>query len=210
VMMPWLSQVETLIEAWYPGEEGGTALARVLFGDVDPSGRLPVTFPVSAAQAPTMGAPRYPAGPDGYDYTEGRDVGYRGYDHLGLTPLFEFGYGVSYASFDYTGLRITRTPTAVQVSCTVTNTGARAGVAVPQLYLSFPAAVGEPPEQLKGFQRVALGAGESTSVQMVLPRSAFAYWASAGWTVPSGTFRVSVGKSSRRLLLAASVQPPTG
>jgi beta-glucosidase len=210
VTMPWLSQVQTLIEAWYPGEEGGTALARVLFGDVDPSGRLPVTFPASAAQAPTMGAPRYPAGPNGYDYTEGRDVGYRGYDRLGLTPLFEFGYGLSYTSFAYTGLRITRTPTAVQVSFTVTNTGVRAGVAVPQLYLSFPAAVAEAPEQLKGFQRIALGAGKSTSVRMALPRSAFQYWAPAGWTVPSGTFRVSVGKSSRRLLPAASLRPPTG
>jgi beta-glucosidase len=210
VTMPWLSQVHTLLEAWYPGEEGGTALAQVLFGDVDPSGRLPVTFPVTAAQAPTMGAPRYPAGPHGYDYTERRDVGYRGYDHRGLRPLFWFGKGLSYTTFAYTGLRITRTRTAVQVSFTITNIGARAGVSVPQLYLSFPAAVGEPPEQLKGFQRVPLGAGVSTSVRMDLPRSAFQYWAPTGWTVPAGGFQVSVGTSSRRLLLAASLQPPSG
>jgi beta-glucosidase len=210
VTMPWLSRVHTLIEAWYPGEEGGTALAKVLFGDVDPSGRLPVTFPTSAAQAPTMGAPRYPAGTDGYDYTEGLDVGYRGYDHRGLTPLFPFGYGRSYTSFAYSGLRITRGPTAVRVSFTVTNTGARTGVSVPQLYLGFPASAGEPPRQLKGFDRVSLGPGASTSVVMTLPTAAFQYWSPNGWKVAAGSYRVSVGLSSRNLPLAQSVQAPSG
>jgi beta-glucosidase len=210
VTMPWLRQVHTLVEAWYPGEEGGTALARVLFGDVDPSGRLPVTFPTSAAQAPTMGAPRYPAGAHGYDYTEGLDVGYRGYDHRRLTPLFPFGYGLSYTSFAYSGLRIAGGRTVTRVSFTVTNTGARAGVSVPQLYLGFPTGVGEPPRQLKRFDRLRLAPGASASVVMTLPRTAFQYWSPTGWRVPAGTFRLWVGKSSRNLVLAQNVQPPSG
>jgi len=209
VTMPWLSRIRTLVEAWYPGEEDGNALAATLFGDTDPSGRLPVTFPVSAAQAPTMGAPRYPAGPKGYDYAEGLDVGYRGFDALGRTPLFPFGYGLSYTSFAFSSLHVARASgsTNITVSFTVANTGHRAGVAVPQVYLGFPAAAGEPPRQLKAFGRAMLGAGASRTLVMTLPRHAFEYWATGGWRISGGSYQVLVGSSSRNLPLHGDVRP---
>jgi beta-glucosidase len=210
VTMPWLGQVRTLVESWYPGQEDGNALAAVLFGDVDPSGRLPVTFPTDAAQAPTMGAPRYPSGPDGYDYTEGLDVGYRGYDAHGLTPLFPFGYGLSYTTFRYSGLRVTPHPGYprgdVALSFTVTNTGDRTGVAVPQVYLGFPIAAGEPPHQLKAFERLTLGPGAARRVTLSLPAHAFDYWGPGGWQAAAGAYQVSVGSSSRDLALTGTIR----
>ena len=106
VTMPWLDQAGAVLEQWYPGEEDGAALAAVLFGDSNPSGHLPVTFPTSDAQSPVMQAGQYPAGPAGYTYTEGLNVGYRGFDAAGLTPLFPFGFGLSYTTFDYSGLTV--------------------------------------------------------------------------------------------------------
>ena len=119
--------MHTLVEAWYPGEEHGNALAAVLFGDVDPSGRLPVTFPTGADRVPAMGSPRYPAGPAGYNYDEGLKVGYRAYEADSLSVLFPFGYGVSYTSFAFSKLSVRSTGAAVQVAFTVTNTGSRDG-----------------------------------------------------------------------------------
>ncbi len=210
VTMPWISRVRTLLEAWYPGEEDGNALAAILFGDADPSGRLPVTFPTTAAQDPAMGMPRYPAGPRGYDYAEGLDVGYRGFDHRSLTPLFPFGYGLSYTTFAYSRLTVRPAPRSsdVKVSCTVTNKGSRTGVAVAQVYVRFPTAAGEPPQQLEAFDRVSLKAGMSQRIVMTLPRRAFQYWAGAGWAIAPGAYRVSVGSSSRNLPITASFRPP--
>ncbi|MGB9377451.1 MAG: glycoside hydrolase family 3 C-terminal domain-containing protein, partial [Mycobacteriales bacterium] len=207
VTMPWLGQVRALLETWYPGQEGGSALAAVLFGDADPSGRLPVTFPTDAAQSPSMGAPRYPAGRDGYDYTERLNVGYRGFDSTGRTPLFLFGYGLSYASFAYTKLAATRVGSGVQVALTVTNTGKRTGVAVPQVYLGFPAAAGEPPRQLRGFDRLLLTPGASQRVTITLDRHAFEYWGAAGWQTATGGYQVWAGASSRDLPLSARLSP---
>jgi beta-glucosidase len=207
VTMPWLDAAGAVLEQWYPGEEDGAALASVLFGDTDPSGHLPVTFPTSAAQDPVMTPGQYPAGPTGYNYTEGLNVGYRGFDAAGLTPLFPFGFGLSYTSFAYSGLTVS-TPDAngaVKAQFTVTNTGSRAGVAVPQLYLSFPAAAGEPPWQLKGFTRVSLAPGASSTVTLSLPRSSFQVWSSTGWKVAGGQFTVAVGPDSRSLALNAPV-----
>lgn len=206
VTMPWLDRVHTLVEVWYAGQEVGNALADVLFGDVDPSGRLPVTFPTSADQSPSMGAPRFPAGPNGYDYTEGLHVGYRGYDAEGLTPLFPFGYGLSYTSFTYSKPCVTpaaRGGDGASVSFTVTNTGQRAGTTVAQVYVGFPAAAGEPPRQLAGFERVTLPAGGSQRVTVKLPASAFRVWSvGQGWKVPGGRYTVQVGTSSRDLPLS--------
>lgn len=209
VTMPWLTKVSTLVETWYPGQEGGDALAAVLFGDADPSGRLPVTFPTSAAQSPSMGAPRYPAGPNGYDYTEGLDVGYRGFDNRGLTPLFPFGHGLSYTTFGYSGLTLTPVTSGtrrdVRVSFTVTNTGQRAGVAVPQVYVGYPAIAQEPPRQLRGFDRFALAPGAGRAVTLTLSQHAFEYWATGGWRTAAGSYQISVGSSSRSLPLAGGV-----
>lgn len=208
VAMPWLDRVRTLIEGWYPGEEHGNALAAVLFGDVDPSGRLPVTFPIRVDGVASMGAPRYPAGPSGYDYTEGLKVGYRGYDAHGTNVLFPFGYGLSYTGFTYSSLAVRTSGSAVKVAFTVTNTGARTGISVPQVYLRFPAAAGEPAPQLKAFSRLGLLAHASRRVTLILPAHAFEYWSSGKWRTAKGTYTVSVGTSSRSAALVSNVGAP--
>jgi beta-glucosidase len=210
VAMPWLGRVPALIEAWYPGEQNGRALAAVLVGDIDPSGRLPITFPRAAAQSPAVGAPRYPAGPAGYDYAEGLRVGYRGFDALRRTPLFPFGHGLSYATFRYGDLRVTprRQPggTGLRVRFTVANAGRRAGIAVPQVYLGFPPSAAEPPRQLKAFTRLSLSPGHRRTVTLLLSPDALRAWSAArGWHQPAGTFRVEVGSSSRLLPLRQAV-----
>jgi beta-glucosidase len=210
VAMPWLPRVSTLLEAWYPGEQNGDALAGILFGDVDPSGRLPMTFPVSVDQSPATGQPRYPAGSTGYDYTEGLLVGYRGFDALNRTPLFPFGFGLSYTAFRYADLTVTpakgRAGTGLSVRFTVTNTGGRPGVAVPQVYLGFPTSAGEPPRQLKAFTRLTLEPGARETVTLTVPASARQVWSvPKGWRAPAGTYRVQVGSSSRTLPLSRTV-----
>ena len=218
VVMPWLNQVASVVDAWYPGESNGTALAAVLFGQVDPSGHLPVTFPTDLSQVPASTPSQFPGVDGQVQYSEGIDVGYRYYDAKNETPLFPFGYGLSYTNFRFSGLSIT--PQAVQngtsdpgssscgcngqssqlvtVSATVTNTGRVAGSDVAQLYLTDPAAAGEPPRQLKGFQKVTLQPGQSTTVHFSLAGHDLSYWddAANGWVVPDGQFGVSVGDSS--------------
>jgi beta-glucosidase len=218
VVMPWLNQVSSVVDAWYPGESNGTALAAVLFGSVDPSGHLPVTFPTDLSQVPASSASEFPGVDGQVDYSEGIDVGYRYYDANNETPLFSFGYGLSYTNFSYSHLQIT--PQAVQngtsnpgetscgcngqsgkqvtVSATVTNTGKVAGSDVAQLYLTDPSAAGEPPRQLKGFQKVTLKPGQSTTVHFTLDGEDLSYYddAASGWVLPDGRFGVEVGDSS--------------
>ena len=199
VAMPWLSQVASVVDAWYPGESNGTALAAVLFGAVDPSGHLPVTFPADLSQVPASTPAQFPGVNGKVLYSEGIDVGYRYYDAHNETPLFPFGYGLSYTSFRFSGLRITRQAgRQVTVSATITNTGRVAGSDVAQLYLSDPAAATEPPRQLKGFQKVTLRPGQSATVRFSLNGHDLSYWNSAanGWVVPPGQFGVYVGDSS--------------
>jgi beta-glucosidase len=202
VVMPWLNQVAGVLDAWYPGQTSGTALANVLFGKVDPSGHLPVTFPASLSQMPTSSKRQFPGVNGKVHYSEGVDVGYRGYDARGITPLFPFGFGLSYTTFAYSGLQVTPTRTngvsTVQATATVTNTGSRTGTDVAQLYLGDPAASGEPPRQLKGFQRVTLAPGQSTQVTFpITPRDTW-WWdqAAGGWSQTAGTYQVYVGDSS--------------
>lgn len=202
VLMPWLNQVKGVLEAWYPGQEDGNALAAVLFGAVDPAGHLPETFPASLSQIPTASPCSFPGCNGQVHYSEGIDVGYRWYDANNVTPLFPFGYGLSYTTFRFSNLTVSRSTTtsagSVQVAATVTNTGSRAGSDVAQLYLGDPASAGEPPRQLKGFQKVTLAPGQSTQVHFtVTPRDMSYYDSSAGsWTVPDGAFQVYVGDSS--------------
>jgi beta-glucosidase len=218
VVMPWLSQVSAVVDAWYPGESNGTALANVLFGQTDPSGHLPVTFPVDLSQVPASSPSEFPGTGGQVLYSEGIDVGYRFYDANNETPLFPFGYGLSYTNFSFSHLQVTPQqvqnassnpgPTScrcdgqgsrqVTVSATVTNTGKVAGSEVAQLYLGDPAAAGEPPRQLKGFDKVALQPGQSTTVRFTLTGHDLSYWDSAanGWVLPDGQYQVYVGDSS--------------
>jgi len=218
VTMPWINQVSSVVDAWYPGESNGTALASVLFGQTNPSGHLPVTFPTDLSQVPASTPSEFPGTGGEVQYSEGIDVGYRYYDANNETPLFPFGYGLSYTSFSYSHLNVTPqrvqngtsnpgTPACgcngqsgkqVTVSATVTNTGKVTGSDVAQLYLDDPAAAGEPPLQLKGFQKVTLKPGQSTTVHFTLSGQDLSYWndAANGWVLPDGTFGVHVGDSS--------------
>jgi beta-glucosidase len=218
VVMPWISQVASVLDAWYPGESNGTALAAVLFGRVDPGGHLPITFPVGLSQVPASSPSQFP-GEDGQVlYSEGIDVGYRYYDAKNETPLFPFGYGLSYTHFSYSHLTVTprqvqngsSNPGATSCGCNgqsgrqvtvtarVTNTGKVAGSDVAQLYLGDPASAGEPPRQLKGFQKVTLRPGQSTTVRFTLNGHDLSYWddTADGWVLPDGRYRVYVGDSS--------------
>jgi beta-glucosidase len=152
--MPWLDQVPAVVDAWYPGESNGTALASVLYGATDPSGHLPVTFPRSLSQVPASTPSQFPGVNGKVLYSESIYVGYRWYDARNLTPLFPFGYGLSYTSFAFSDLRITPSQVAgraapVQVTARVTNTGRVAGSEVAQLYLGDPGRGGRaaPPAQ---------------------------------------------------------------
>jgi beta-glucosidase len=210
VLMPWLGQVAAVLEAWYPGEQDGNAIAAILFGDVNPSGRLPQTFPPSTAAVPASSVDQWPGSGDGQDasFTEGLDVGYRWYDAHKVTPLFPFGYGLSYTSFAYSHLRIARSKAQLAVSFTVRNTGARAGAEVAQLYVDDPAAAGEPPKQLQGFQKVYLRAGRSARLTIALTRRSFSVWdtASQSWRTTPGLYRILVGASSRDIRLRGFVR----
>jgi beta-glucosidase len=201
VAMPWLSRVAAVVDAWYPGQAGGTALASVLFGRTDPGGHLPVTFPASLGRVPAATSAQWPGQGGKVDYSEGVDVGYRWYDARDERPLFPFGYGLSYTSFRFSGLRVSGGQNGtgdVRVSATITNAGARAGSDVAQLYVGDPAATGEPPRQLEGFRKVSLKPGQSAPVSFTLTPAQLSWWSDAanGWTQSPGRYRVYVGDSS--------------
>jgi beta-glucosidase len=202
VAMPWLSPVAGVVDAWYPGQTSGTSLASVLFGQTDPSGHLPVTFPSSLSQVPASTTAQFPGNGSTVQYSEGIHVGYRWYDANSVTPLFPFGYGLSYTTFSFSNLQVspgTVNGTAdVLVSATVTNTGQRAGSDVAQLYLGDPSASGEPPRQLAGFQRVSLTPGQSAQVSFTVTPQEMSWWddSANGWTQTEGTYGLYVGDSS--------------
>jgi beta-glucosidase len=209
VTMPWLSSVKGVLEAWYPGQEDGTAIASVLFGNYDPSGHLTVTFPTSLSQVPASTTAQWPGTGGTVQYSEGIDVGYRWYDSKGLTPLFPFGYGLSYTTFSFSNLQVGSLTAggAATVTATVTNTGSRSGADVAQLYVTDPSASGQPPLQLEGFQRVNLAAGASTTVTFSLAQQNLQYWNSSSnaWATSTGNYTISVGDSSASLPLTGTL-----
>ncbi len=205
VLMPWVDQVPGIVEAWYPGIEDGNAIASILFGDVNPSGKLPETFPKSQADLPTQTPEQYP-GVNGHAvYSEGLDVGYRWYDAKAIQPLFSFGHGLSYTTFGYSGLGVRKLSGGnVSVTFTLTNTGSRPGAEVPQVYVGDPPSSGEPPKQLKGYQKVFLQPGESRQVSLTLGPRSFAYWQNT-WIIGGGSYSILVGSSSRDIRLQGTV-----
>jgi beta-glucosidase len=205
VLTPWRDKVAALLEAWYPGESGGSAIARVLFGDTDPGGRLPATFPRSEADLPTAGDPEaYPGVGEVETYKEGLLVGYRFYDAKNKAPAYAFGFGRSYTRFRYSRLALRRRGNSVRVALTVRNVGGRAGWAVPQVYVAMPAAAGEPPRQLKGFVKLRLDRGEAQRVQLQLGARAYSRW-DGGWKITPGCYTVLAGSNSRALPLARRI-----
>jgi beta-glucosidase len=217
ITMPWLGQVAAVLEMWLPGDAYGTAASRLLFGDADPGGRLPVTFPKDETQGPATKASQYPGAlydDDSVDTThfdEGIFIGYRYWDQYRQDPLFPFGYGLSYTTFATKGLGVTKETDSATVNVSVKNTGKRAGSEVIEVYLGFPAAAGEPPRQLKGMQKVNLKPGEEQTVHVKLDREAFQYWDDArnAWSTAPGAYQVMVGRSSRDILYTTTVAAPS-
>jgi beta-glucosidase len=212
LVLPWVDQVDAIVEGWYGGQRAGEAMAGVLFGDVNPSGRTVVTFPASMAQWYAQSQSEFPgtvlpAGGLTVAYDEGLLVGYRWFDQTQQAPRFPFGHGLSYTTFAYDRLETSADSgdgTALRVQVRVTNTGARAGAEVAQLYVGFPPWAGEPPRQLKGFQKVTLAPGKSATVSFDLDARSFSIWSEAegAWVIPPGPFQLMVGSSSRDLRAA--------
>ena len=174
--MPWLSKVSAVLESWYPGQESGAGIAALLFGDADPGGWLPITFPAAADQGPPTRPDEYPGVGGIAHYDEGIFVGYRWYDQHKQEPQFPFGYGLSYTTFHYISLSVVPAAGSVAVSVTVRNTGGREGSDVIQVYVTAPESAGEPPSQLKGFEKVSLKPGESKGVRIEIPIDRLAAW----------------------------------
>jgi len=208
VKMPWLAKTKAVLEAWYPGQEGGSAIAAVLSGAVNPSGRLPLSFPVDESQLPRpqiagLGASEKTAAV--LDYTEGSDVGLRWYAAKGLRPQFAFGHGLSYTQFAYSAVRVSggRKP---QAKFTVTNTGSRAGRDVPQLYLV--GVNGKSLLRLVGFQSVMLDPGQKREVTLDLDPRLLGNWVGGGFEVAGGAYDFALGRSATDLGSAVSTHIP--
>src|SRR5690348_3505583 len=221
VTMPWVRQVNAIVGAWYAGSKGADAVANVLFGEVNPGAKLPITFPLSDADLPHPTIVKPPVesttqsgDPDNWkkiaaglppfqiSYDEGLKVGYKWYDAEKKPVLFPFGYGLSYTTFAYSGLKVT--PGAeTTVNFTVKNTGSRDGAEIAEVYAGLPASADEPPKRLVGFSKVWLKAGESKEVSVsVAPRYLSIYdEASDGWKLVPGGYTFMVGESSRDLPL---------
>ena len=214
-MNSWLDHVPAVLQAWYPGQEGGTVLAEILFGDVNPSGRLPATFERRWEDNPVHDS-YYPDAANRIAYKEGLFVGYRGYEHNGTKPLFPFGYGLSYTTFRYNNLNVTQAITkggspsswTCLVSFDVTNSGRREGAEVAQVYVADThSKMPRPVRELKGFVKVNLRAGETRRVTVTLDRRAFSYYDTnlKEWRAEPGDFDILVGSSVEQILLKGKV-----
>lgn len=213
-MDAWLGSVPAVLLSWYSGMEGGNAIARVLFGDVNPSGKLPATFPKRLADSPahTTGAKGFPGENGTTTYSEGVFVGYRWFDTKNIEPLFAFGHGLSYTTFKYSNLKVVRSGDGNNPSATVefdiTNTGNRAGAEVAQIYVrDEKASVPRPLKELKGFQKVSLQPGETKKVALALDRGAFAFFdeKQSAWVAEAGEFKILAGASVRDIRLESSL-----
>ena len=206
-MTEWIDDAATVVQTWYNGMEGGNALAEVLFGDVNPSGKLPVTFPKALEDSPAHKIGEFPGGKT-VKYTEGIYVGYRYFASFGVEPLFCFGHGLSYTEFKYEGLDISINEAAedvdIAVKFNVTNTGDRDGAEVPQIYVrDLEASVERPRIELKGFDKIYLKAGETKEAEIKLNKKSLAFYnvEDKKWTVEAGCFEILIGSSSEDIRL---------
>ena len=207
VAMPWLDDIPAVLEAYYPGQEGGNAIARVIFGDVNPSGKLPETFPKRLKDNPSHDF--FPGQERRVSYGEGIYVGYRHYDTKGIEPLFPFGHGLSYTKFEYSHLRIEpKRDGRVRVTLDVRNAGKSAGAEVVQLYVrDLEASVERPDRELKAFTKIALRPNQTKQAEFFLNRDAFAYFSpiQKRWIVEPGEFELLIGSSSRDIRLTDTI-----
>ncbi len=210
VSMPWIDKVGAVLETWYPGQESGKAIASLLFGDADPGGRLPMTFPVDETQGPATHPDEYPGVNGVARYDEGVLTGYRWYDAKQQMPLFPFGFGLSYTRFKLSGLKVEHEAGRSIVFVSVRNVGTRAGADVVQVYVGEPHEMKEPPSLLKAFEKVTLQPGETRELTIKVPDEELASWseADAEWKLTAGKYLIKVGESSRELGLSAEVELP--
>ena len=218
-MNAWIDRVPALLEAWYPGQQGGTALAEILFGEVNPSGRLPVTFERRWEDNPVHDSYYPEAGTKRVVYKEGVFVGYRGYERAGTQPLFPFGSGLSYTTFKYSNLSVKPAVSdsnakgpRYEVSFDLANTGSREGAEVAQVYVgAAPTKVPRPVKELKGFSKVSLRPGERKHVSILIDGRALSYYDvdAKQWRAEPGTFEVLVGRSSAQIELRAKLNLTT-
>lgn len=213
-MRPWIDQVPGIMEAWYPGQEGGLALAEILFGETNPSGHLPATFERQWEDNPAHDSYYTEPGTNRIVYKEGVFVGYRGYEQHHVQPQFPFGFGLSYTTFKYSNLRVMAAPdsaSSYRVSFDVTNTGKLAGATVAQLYVSdSQASLPRPPKELKGFAKVYLKPGETRQISIPLTSRSFSYYdpPTKQWRAAAGKYSVLVGSSSEQIELKGDVSLP--
>jgi beta-glucosidase len=208
VLMPWLDKVQGVVEAWFPGEEDGNAITAILTGAFDPSGRLPITFPASATEQPVASVASFPGVDGTVSFGTGAaalDVGYRWYQANHVTPLFPFGFGLSYTTFSMTDPSVQKSDGIVRVSLTVTNTGSVMGADVVQTYVKDPSAADEPPEQLRAFSRVVLGPSQSRVVTMSFPVDSLQVFSHGNSQTVHGTYGINIGTSSSTLPIHLSV-----
>jgi beta-glucosidase len=238
-LTPWIDAVPAVLEAWFPGQEDGAIVARLLFGLATPSGKLPVTFPMRESDLPASTDKRWPGvdtsgarvrvtGGNAFgngtattvEYSEGLQMGYRWFDANGVKPRFPFGFGLSYTTFALSNLTVTPRSTngtaPITVRVTVANTGRRRGAEVPQVYVSFPESAGEPPKRLVAFEKVWLAPGQRRVVTMTIDPAAanhpLGVWDEAAkrWRVPEGRYVITVGTSSADAALKESVMVGRG
>ena len=214
VTMPWVNDVAGVVEAWYPGTNGAEAIARVLSGEVDASGRLPQTFPLSENQLPRpkidgIDLPKDTRFDVDYDI-DGAAVGYKWFDLKGHKPLFAFGHGLSYTSFNYTNLKAEATDGSIRVSFDVANSGERAGKAVPQVYVSKVGAGWEAPKRLGGWDKLALDAGARRASQVTIDPRTLAVFDSASnrWKIAAGDYRVILATAADAPVATVTVRLP--
>ena len=202
VLMPWAHSAAAVALAFMPGLEYGHAIADVLYGDVNPSGRLSLTMPNKWNEIGFTPA-NWPGVNGAANYSERLEVGYRWYDSHKVEPAFPFGHGLSFTTFEYSELKVA----GRDVSLTVANTGKVVGAEVVQLYVQFPAAAGEPPQQLRAFDKVTIRAGESAPVSFTLTDADLSIWDvdAKAWSLVKGVFGVAVGASSRDLRVKGSL-----
>ncbi len=227
VLMPWVDKVAGVVESWYSGSAGADAIAAVLFGDLNPSAKLPITFPLSDADLPhptiVMPPPegeqpkdpqerrrRYMAGKPAFPraYDEGLKVGYKWYDAENKKVLFPFGFGLSYTTYAYSGLQVSSSGEITTVHLSIKNTGSHAGAEIAEIYTTMPAAAQEPPKRLVGFTKVMLAPGEEKEVAIEIPKERFNIWdeASHAWKIVPGEYTLMAGPSSQELPLKKAVR----
>ncbi|HEX6914457.1 MAG TPA: glycoside hydrolase family 3 C-terminal domain-containing protein, partial [Chitinophagaceae bacterium] len=209
-MSQWIEDVPAVLQNWYAGMEGGNALAKIIFGEVNPSGKLPMTFPRKLQDHGAHALGEYPGDREKLivNYLDDIYVGYRYYDTYKVDPLFAFGHGLSYTSFEYSNLKITPAGSKATLSFTVKNTGRRGGAEVAQVYVSQPAsALPRPEKELKGFTKIFLQPGEEKTIQLVLTEDAFRYFndITNNWVMDGGLYHILVGSSSKDIRLNGDV-----